>query len=65
MAVPLSATPPPRFAAADKRAELWWRHPYPFAAFAWVVGFVLVFRSNNAYTRYFEALSSFHNMTGE
>mmetsp|Transcript_6724 Transcript_6724/g.23459 ORF Transcript_6724/g.23459 Transcript_6724/m.23459 type:complete len:254 (-) Transcript_6724:50-811(-) len=32
-----------------------WEHPYPFAAFASVVGFILVFRINNSYNRYWQA----------
>ncbi|CAG9463404.1 unnamed protein product [Pedinophyceae sp. YPF-701] len=32
-----------------------WVHPYPYSTFSWVVGFLLVFRANSAYARYWEA----------
>jgi len=38
----------------------WIVHPYPYTVFAWIVGFILVFRANNAYSRYWEATTNFH-----
>ncbi|KAL4435251.1 hypothetical protein ABPG77_001933 [Micractinium sp. CCAP 211/92] len=34
-----------------------WRHPYPYQLFAFLVGFILVFRSNLAYARFWEGRS--------
>lgn len=37
-------------------------HPYPFQFFAFIVGFVMVFRTNFAYQRYWEALDAVQRM---
>ncbi|KAK9805550.1 hypothetical protein WJX72_004682 [[Myrmecia] bisecta] len=41
-----------------------WLHPYPYQIFAFIVGFVIVFRSNLSYTRYWEGRTLLQNMTG-
>lgn len=31
------------------------QHPYPFQLYAFIIGFIIVFRTNFAYQRYWEA----------
>lgn len=35
-------------------ARDWFGHPYPYQTFAFIVGFIIVFRSNFGYGRYWE-----------
>lgn len=39
-------------------------HPYPYQVFALIVGFILVFRTNQGYTRYWEGCTQLQAMTG-
>mmetsp|Transcript_140729 Transcript_140729/g.392256 ORF Transcript_140729/g.392256 Transcript_140729/m.392256 type:complete len:429 (-) Transcript_140729:103-1389(-) len=39
-----------------------WLNPYPYQLFAYLVGFVLVFRTNFGYSRYWEALDAVQRM---
>ncbi|KAL3134602.1 hypothetical protein ABBQ38_006433 [Trebouxia sp. C0009 RCD-2024] len=50
---------------ATKRPEVDadWRHPYPFQAFAFIVGFTVVFRSQLSYGRYWEGRLQLQSMT--
>ncbi|KAK9789401.1 hypothetical protein WJX73_006004 [Symbiochloris irregularis] len=41
----------------------WWRHPYPFQLFGYMVGFIVIFRSNFGYQRYWEGRSFLQGMT--
>ena len=43
--------------------EGWWRHPYPYQIFAYIVGFIVIFRSNFGYQRYWDGRSWLQNMT--
>lgn len=38
----------------SSEAREWFGHPYPYQTFAFIVGFILVFRSNFGYGRYWE-----------
>jgi hypothetical protein len=40
-------------------------HPYPFQPFAYIAAFVLVFRTNIAYNRYWEMATQVHLMTAK
>mmetsp|Transcript_12415 Transcript_12415/g.31747 ORF Transcript_12415/g.31747 Transcript_12415/m.31747 type:complete len:462 (-) Transcript_12415:1232-2617(-) len=42
-----------------------WGHPYPFQAFAYIVGFALIFRCNSAYARYWEGRTHVQIMTSK
>mmetsp|Transcript_36932 Transcript_36932/g.66120 ORF Transcript_36932/g.66120 Transcript_36932/m.66120 type:complete len:208 (-) Transcript_36932:498-1121(-) len=42
-----------------------WEHPYPFQAFAYIVGFALIFRCNAAYSRYMEGRANVQIMTAK
>ena len=42
--------------------EALWRHPYPYQLFAFIVGFILVFRSNYGYSRYWQGRTSLQRM---
>lgn len=41
----------------------WWRHPYPYQVFAYIVGFIVIFRSNFGYQRYWDGRTWLQNMT--
>jgi predicted membrane chloride channel (bestrophin family) len=41
----------------------WWVHPFPYNIFSFVVGFIIVFRSNYGYQRYWDARSQVQTMT--
>ena len=43
--------------------ERWWGPPYPYQIFAYIVGFIVIFRSNFGYSRYWEGRTWFQNMT--
>eukprot|EP00746_Dinoflagellata_sp_MGD_P002959 gnl/MRDRNA2_/MRDRNA2_105772_c0_seq1.p1 gnl/MRDRNA2_/MRDRNA2_105772_c0~~gnl/MRDRNA2_/MRDRNA2_105772_c0_seq1.p1 ORF type:complete len:447 (-),score=38.33 gnl/MRDRNA2_/MRDRNA2_105772_c0_seq1:96-1436(-) len=45
--------------------ELFMVHPYPFQLYAFVVGFLIVFRTNFAYQRYWEGRSTIAQMDGK
>eukprot|EP00210_Caulerpa_lentillifera_P008077 g7712.t1 len=47
----------------ESEARSWWRHPYPFQTYAFIVGFMLVFRSNFGYSRFWEARTNLQLMT--
>ncbi|KAL0039987.1 hypothetical protein WJX79_001551 [Trebouxia sp. C0005] len=40
-----------------------WRHPYPYHIFAFIVGFIVVFRSQLSYARYWEGRLQLQTMT--
>ncbi|KAK9864551.1 hypothetical protein WJX84_008203 [Apatococcus fuscideae] len=40
-----------------------WRHPYPYQIFGFIVGFIIVFRSNFGYARYWEGRTNLQTMT--
>ncbi|KAL0045047.1 hypothetical protein WJX82_006316 [Trebouxia sp. C0006] len=40
-----------------------WRHPYPYHIFAFIVGFIVVFRSQLSYGRYWEGRLQLQTMT--
>ncbi|KAK9827509.1 hypothetical protein WJX74_006552 [Apatococcus lobatus] len=40
-----------------------WRHPYPYQIFGFIVGFIIVFRSNFGYSRYWEGRTNLQTMT--
>eukprot|EP00898_Chlorokybus_atmophyticus_P003462 jgi/Chlat1/4116/Chrsp26S04139 len=41
------------------------RHPYPYSVFAFVLGFILVFRGNFGYQRYWEARTMLQQMSAK
>lgn len=45
--------------------ELFMEHPYPFQLYAFIVGFLIVFRTNFAYQRYWEGRSTIAQMDGK
>lgn len=45
--------------------ELFMVHPYPFQLYAFIVGFLIVFRTNFAYQRYWEGRSTIAQMDGK
>lgn len=47
----------------ESEARTWWKHPYPFQTYAFIVGFMLVFRSNFGYSRFWEARTNLQLMT--
>lgn len=50
--------------AADE-AHSWWLHPYPYQVFSFIVGFILVFRSNSAYQRFWEGRTTIQIMSSK
>eukprot|EP00210_Caulerpa_lentillifera_P008030 g7667.t1 len=50
-------------APTQSEEDPWWWHPYPFQTFAFIVGFMLVFRSNFGYARYWEARTNLQLMS--
>ncbi|CAD7699638.1 unnamed protein product [Ostreobium quekettii] len=46
-------------------ARRWWEHPYPYQTFAFIVGFMLVFRSNFGYGRYWEGRTTLQLMSAK
>eukprot|EP01025_Chloroclados_australasicus_P030869 TRINITY_DN3106_c0_g1_i1.p1 TRINITY_DN3106_c0_g1~~TRINITY_DN3106_c0_g1_i1.p1 ORF type:complete len:491 (-),score=51.58 TRINITY_DN3106_c0_g1_i1:2910-4268(-) len=54
-----------RFAGDDQYVLELWNHPYPYQAFAFIVGFIIVFRSNFGYQRYWEGRTQFQLMTSK
>ncbi|CAD7698726.1 unnamed protein product [Ostreobium quekettii] len=46
-------------------AREWWQDPYPYQTFAFIVGFMLVFRSNFGYGRYWEGRSTLQVMSAK
>lgn len=50
---------------ATKQIDIYddWRHPYPFQGFAGIVGFIIVFRSNLSYGRYWDGRQQLQKMT--
>jgi predicted membrane chloride channel (bestrophin family) len=51
-----SAWPRREHAPSDQRDLVFW-HPYPFGIYCSAVAFIIVFRANFAYQRYFDATS--------
>ncbi|GMH38627.1 hypothetical protein BSKO_06511 [Bryopsis sp. KO-2023] len=47
------------------QAREWWGHPYPYQTFAFIVGFILVFRSNFGYGRYWEGRTNLQLMSAK
>eukprot|EP01023_Acetabularia_acetabulum_P020213 TRINITY_DN20429_c0_g2_i1.p1 TRINITY_DN20429_c0_g2~~TRINITY_DN20429_c0_g2_i1.p1 ORF type:complete len:458 (+),score=86.68 TRINITY_DN20429_c0_g2_i1:226-1599(+) len=54
-----------RFEGDDQWLLELWNHPYPYQAFAFVVGFIIIFRSNFGYARYMEGRTQFQLMTSK
>lgn len=52
-------------AYASEAVDSQLRHPYPYQAFAFIVGFMIVFRSNLGYQRYWEGRTSLTLMTSK
>ena len=50
---------------ANDQTRLWLDHPYPYQMYAWVVGFVLIFRSNFGYQRYWEGRTRIQDMSSK
>merc|ERR1712166_539755 len=50
---------------ANDQTRLWFDHPYPYQMYAWVVGFVLIFRSNFGYQRYWEGRTRIQDMSSK
>merc|ERR1712166_70656 len=50
---------------AGDETRLWFDHPYPYQMYAWVVGFVLIFRSNFGYQRYWEGRTRIQDMSSK
>eukprot|EP01023_Acetabularia_acetabulum_P024927 TRINITY_DN2394_c0_g1_i2.p1 TRINITY_DN2394_c0_g1~~TRINITY_DN2394_c0_g1_i2.p1 ORF type:complete len:530 (+),score=43.52 TRINITY_DN2394_c0_g1_i2:220-1809(+) len=51
--------------ASNQYINTLWEHPYPFQTFAFIVGFVIVFRSNFGYQRYMEGRTNLQMMTSK
>lgn len=43
--------------------ESQWKHPFPYQAYAFIVGFLIVFRSNFGYARYWEGCTNLQMMS--
>eukprot|EP01024_Parvocaulis_polyphysoides_P014826 TRINITY_DN16220_c0_g1_i2.p1 TRINITY_DN16220_c0_g1~~TRINITY_DN16220_c0_g1_i2.p1 ORF type:complete len:459 (+),score=57.88 TRINITY_DN16220_c0_g1_i2:128-1504(+) len=54
-----------RFPGEDQWLLELWHHPYPYQTFAFVVGFIIIFRSNFGYARYMEGRTQFQLMTSK
>merc|ERR1719421_1820540 len=53
------------FNAVVETKEFFMVHPYPFQLYAFIVGFLIVFRTNFAYQRYWEGRSTIAQMDGK
>lgn len=50
---------------AGDETRLWFDHPYPYSIFAFILGFVLIFRTNFGYQRYWEGRTRIQDMASK
>lgn len=46
----------------EDQLRTWWVHPFPYQVFSSIVGFILVFRCNYGYQRYWEGRTNLQSM---